>query len=67
MFTTAYFAGGPVTLVAMDTIETYNHHIHGQLITNSHDLIPVQVVSVPFLYTDYRRETISRKLQISVS
>ena len=43
--------GAPVTLVAMDTIQCYNHHIHGQLITNSHDLIPVQVVSVLFLYT----------------
>lgn len=44
--------GALVTLVVMDTIQSY-------------DLIPVQVFSVPFLYTDCRVKTVSRKLQIS--
>lgn len=57
--------GALVTLVVMDTIQSYDHHVHGQLIRNSHDLIPVQVFSVPFLYTDCRVKTVSRKLQIS--
>ena len=27
--TATYFAGGPVTPVATDTIQSYNNHIHG--------------------------------------
>lgn len=54
--------------VAMDTIQSYNHHIYGQLITKSHDLIPVQLVSELFLSTLTAEWKInSQKLQIRVS